>query len=209
MKTIYVVRHGESQENIDGIFTAGKSPLSEQGQKQAEALAKRFETIDLDIIFSSHFKRAEQTAEAVAKLKQTDNHVLDFVYEHSYLHDSFEGAPRREGEVKSIRDAIRASWLKDKPNDDEVNEGYYELLSRVDKFIDFINDRKEDSILLVTHTMFIYTLITRVIFKEKLTPSLVYTTRQNSQLSNSGITIFLVDDENKWKLKTLNDDLHT
>ncbi len=208
MKTIYIVRHGESQENVDKIFSAGRAPLTEKGKKQAEALAERFENIGLDAIFSSHFTRAEQTAQIVAERKNMQYHVLDFTHEHAYLHDELAGKRKSEEEIQKKLAIIKETWLKDEPDDNEINEGYTELISRVDKFIDFINEKEEENILLVTHTMFIFAIVTRVYFKDRLKPSLVYLIRENSKLTNTGISIFLADEEGSWKLKTFNDDLH-
>ncbi len=208
MKKVYIIRHGESKENVDKIFSAGKSPLTDQGVKQAEKLAERFENIKLDSIFTSHYKRAEQTAQIVAKIKSMSYKVLDFTHEHAYLGDEYAGKHKNDAELKKIKEAVIESWLKDETSDKLSNESYSELMSRVDKFIAFINTRTEADILLVTHTMFIYALLARVYFKDKLTPSIVYMLREHSKLTNTGISIFLIDNNANWKVKTFNDDLH-
>lgn len=70
MTEIYLIRHCEAQGNVlrqlQGITDAD---ITELGKKQLEALAKRFETVKLDAVYSSPLKRAYKTARAVADKK--------------------------------------------------------------------------------------------------------------------------------------------
>lgn len=61
--TIFLVRHGESESNRDGIF-AGRldSPLTDRGREQARALHRRFAKIDIARVVTSDLKRAQETA---------------------------------------------------------------------------------------------------------------------------------------------------
>lgn len=68
MKTIYFVRHGEAAAG----FGAHRDPeLSELGRKQASATAKHLEPLGPLPIFSSPLQRAQETAQALAKLWKT------------------------------------------------------------------------------------------------------------------------------------------
>lgn len=64
MKTIYFIRHGQTQYNIDGKFVGSTDlPLSEQGREQIFNKWDGMETkIDRDIIFTSPMKRCVETA---------------------------------------------------------------------------------------------------------------------------------------------------
>lgn len=63
---IIVVRHGEAAGNCERYFQGhSDGAVSEKGMKQLEALAKRFEQIHLDAIYSSPLSRAKMTAEAM------------------------------------------------------------------------------------------------------------------------------------------------
>ena len=65
-RTITLVRHGETQGNIDdkahGHFDA---PLTQLGRRQAEALGKRLAGTKFDAIYSSDLQRAVDTANAI------------------------------------------------------------------------------------------------------------------------------------------------
>lgn len=65
MKTIYFVRHGETEFNIKRIHQHPDVPLSELGLKQAEFVAMRFLHIPIDCIVASPYLRARQTTEAI------------------------------------------------------------------------------------------------------------------------------------------------
>ena len=63
MKTIYLIRHGETQANREGIFRGrGEVPLSPAGLKQAGELGAYFADLKIQRVFSSPLRRAAQTA---------------------------------------------------------------------------------------------------------------------------------------------------
>ncbi len=63
MTTIVLIRHGESVSNTNHTFTGQvDSPLSETGKKQAELTAKYMDKYKVDVIYSSPFQRAFETA---------------------------------------------------------------------------------------------------------------------------------------------------
>lgn len=73
---IYLVRHGESQANVDVVF-AGRhyhSPLTEKGREQAHAEGERIlrDSIVIDRILTSGAERAVHTAEIIAAVIKMD-----------------------------------------------------------------------------------------------------------------------------------------
>jgi probable phosphomutase (TIGR03848 family) len=68
MATLFLVRHGRTKANADGIL-AGWTPgvgLDDVGRKQAEALASRFGAIPVVALVTSPLERCRQTADALA-----------------------------------------------------------------------------------------------------------------------------------------------
>ena len=66
MTKVYFVRHAEAEGNVKEFFQGRiDCDISEKGKIQLGYLAKRFETIDYDAIYSSPLKRAMATANAV------------------------------------------------------------------------------------------------------------------------------------------------
>lgn len=69
MTTIYLIRHGETDWNRAGRWQGHADiPLSEDGRKQARALAQRLldERVRFDHIYASDLSRALETAQIVA-----------------------------------------------------------------------------------------------------------------------------------------------
>jgi broad specificity phosphatase PhoE len=70
MTKLILIRHGQSKANLDGRFVGHiDAPLSDLGQKQAEASAKYVaENYKVDAVYASDLKRAYYTGKAVADL---------------------------------------------------------------------------------------------------------------------------------------------
>lgn len=69
MKTIYLVRHASAAgQPVD-------SPLTEHGRKQALELVEFFKQKEIDIIYSSPFKRAIDTVKPLADIRKI--HLLE------------------------------------------------------------------------------------------------------------------------------------
>lgn len=64
---LYLIRHGEAAGNPEGRCLGWDPvPLTEQGRRQAEALARSLAAVPLSAVFSSDLERAVQTARAIA-----------------------------------------------------------------------------------------------------------------------------------------------
>ena len=63
---IYFIRHGESEGNLNGTH-AGWAPidLTETGRRQAERARELIKDINMDAVFVSDVKRAQQTAKII------------------------------------------------------------------------------------------------------------------------------------------------
>lgn len=56
---IYIIRHGETQENRDGIIQGQRdTKLNEQGRKQAVLLGEGLKDVKFDTAYSSDLSRA-------------------------------------------------------------------------------------------------------------------------------------------------------
>ncbi len=69
MKEIYIIRHGETDFNKQGIVQGRgvNSDLNEKGKIQAESFYKAYHHIYFDKIFTSTLKRTHQTVDAFIK----------------------------------------------------------------------------------------------------------------------------------------------
>ena len=72
MTRIYLLRHGETQWNIDKVFR-GRSeiPLTDTGRKQAELAAAHLKADNIHFIYTSPLSRAKETAQICGKILGT------------------------------------------------------------------------------------------------------------------------------------------
>jgi broad specificity phosphatase PhoE len=65
---LYLARHGESQANVEGVFSNGvlDHPLTDLGRRQARALAEWLRPRRVSTVYASPLRRAQETAFAVA-----------------------------------------------------------------------------------------------------------------------------------------------
>ena len=61
---VYLIRHGESQSNLDKIWSGWNDvPLTEKGKLDAKKAGEYLDGIKFDKIYSSDLSRAKNTAE--------------------------------------------------------------------------------------------------------------------------------------------------
>ena len=146
MTTIYYVRHGKTDDNINDILTGQVDvSLNEYGIKQAEETAKELENVKFNVAFCSPLKRAKQTADIINK-----NHNLKFNIENRLIerdYGVFTG--------KNTKDIDREiSWnyyLCDKQY--KNLESPKQMYKRVSVFLDEIKRKyKNKNILVVAHS---------------------------------------------------------
>ena len=65
--SIFLIRHGETEDNAARVVQLPSSPLSKRGRAQAERLARRLASVGIVHVVSSDFPRAAATAEAVQR----------------------------------------------------------------------------------------------------------------------------------------------
>ena len=66
MTAIVLIRHGETDWNVIGRYQGQEDPpLNQKGLEQSKLLANKMVGMELDLVYSSPLKRAEQTARIV------------------------------------------------------------------------------------------------------------------------------------------------
>ena len=201
---LYLVRHGESEHNAKNAYQPGDSKLSEKGLEQANFLAHRFEGIPIDIIFSSPFERARQTAEAIGKAVGKEVMYQDLLRE-TKKPSEVVGKEENDPEAVAILKKI-GSHADDPAWHHSDEENFTELKNRGKEFLAFIQSEQEESVLCVTHGTFLRMVICLMLQKD---PDAVFFKNFWGffRTRNTGIT--LCEYENgKWCLLTWNDHAH-
>lgn len=209
-KTVYFVRHGQSAGNVAPIFQPPTSPLNELGKMQAESVAKRASNLSFEALIASPFPRAKETAEAIAKATNKPIEFSDMFVER-LKPTSIDGKSYEDSEA----DRIWREWEKSLHTSGmriEDGENFDDLLARADKALTFLEDRPEQSLLVVTHGYFLRTIVLRVLLGDLITGEVCKRFHRTAATANTGITVLqrYVDFEGvaSWHLWIYNDHAH-
>lgn len=159
-KTIYLIRHGETAFNRQGVVQGSgvDSDLNELGQVQAEAFFQHYQHIAFDKVYTSGLKRTHQS---VSKFLQKN---LPWE-QHKGLNEISWGV--REGKIPSNQDneyykVLIDSWIAGETNiPSEGGESPADVIARQKPVIDLILSRpEEETILIAMHGRAIRIILT-------------------------------------------------
>lgn len=194
MLIFYLVRHGLKEP------IPFDPPLTSIGVNQAEATAQYLKDINIKSIVSSPKLRAKQTADIIAKshglVVTTDDRLVERL--------EWEGNESFEEFLIEWRKTDLDRKFNPKMGDSSVSKG--EIMKRV---IDELSEKyREGNIVITSHGGAIGDLL-RYLFGEEATPHRIdpVTNAPHIQLNECSITI-IERDENKCKLKRMNDTSH-
>lgn len=158
MAIFYLIRHGEpdydSVSNI-GFFGFGRdfAPLTPEGIKQAETTAEDIRLLDADIIVSSPYTRALQTASIISR--KTDKKIVIEPELHEWVADKTNTfrSGAEAAELSKEFNAYNGIYPDNKEMRWETLESLAKRIKRVaDKYADL------DKVVIVAHEMVFKTL---------------------------------------------------
>ena len=153
MTKIYIARHGQDEDNANGILNGHRNmPLTETGITQANQLAKRIQEtgIIFDKIYSSPLQRAYKTAEIITDyLDMSHPEKLDLLIERDF--GIMTGKEKMDIEPLCAPNIIKSDTT-DYFLCPQGAETFPQLLERAKEIIEYINARYANkTILLVAH----------------------------------------------------------
>ncbi len=138
---IFLLRHGESEDDIEDCYGGiADFPLTEAGCKTAQELATRLSNSGIELLYSSPYKRAHETANYISKTLGCSINVVNELRERN-SYGVLSGV--NKAKAKEIFSGV-IKVLKNKPGDyysDELVVGAEpvdEFDKRVQKAIDEI-----------------------------------------------------------------------
>lgn len=210
MKTVYFVRHGQSEANVSPQFQGPDSPLSGKGIEQARAVADRATRIAFDALISSPYPRARTTAEIIAEATGKVPEYSELFVER-IKPKSIDGKPYTDENATKVW----REWEKSLHTPGvriEDGENFDDLVRRADAALSFLEQRQEEQLLVVTHGYFLRTIIARVLLRDALTSESFHNIQRSAHVENTGITVIRrerwFESEDEWKLNTYNDHAH-
>jgi probable phosphoglycerate mutase len=210
-KTVYLVRHGQSTDNSQPIFQSADAPLSKKGLLQAKKIAERLSSGKFDVIISSPILRAKETAATIARQSEKKLIFSDLFVERKKP-KAIEG--KQWTNVKAAK--IWDQWIDDfyYRRDGSYKDAEYcdDIIQRAESALEYIKDRKEENFLIVTHGIFLQTLVARVVMGRGLDAKCLRRFIVYTVTDNTGITTIKYTDIYKqglsWCLVSHNDHSH-
>lgn len=149
MKRLFFVRHGLTEMNVNGIFSGQtETLLTEEGRQQAKQSGEHVKTQlpKIDLIICSPYKRTWETAKIIAK-------------EVGYPAEKIQKNPLFiERSFGSLEGTLGKEFFKTKEyrdiDDIEDAETVEQLQERAQRALEYLETRKEDTILVVGHGAF-------------------------------------------------------
>lgn len=209
-KTVYLVRHGQSEGNVTDSFQPLDSPLTEAGKRQAIEIANRIQKIDFETLIVSPLLRTKETAKPIIQVTGKEPVYSDLFVER-VKPTSIVGKPYSD----EVASATWNEWeqsLYTPGKRVEDGENFDDLIARADEALQFLYGRPEKSLVVVTHGYFLRVMTIRVLLADALTPAAYRNFQARTGMENTGITVFTYsrnwEDRMTWRLKTFNDHAH-
>jgi len=149
-KTIYIVRHGQTDFNLKKIVQGSgiNSDLNATGRLQAQAFHQHYQKINFDVVLTSSLVRTHQTMEPFIQsgLKWEQFSEIDEM--NWGVHEGKAGTPEMVQEYQKMVQ----SW-KNGNYDVGISQGEtaQQLANRIRQFIDHLKQRPEQTILVCSH----------------------------------------------------------
>jgi len=153
MLQIYLARHGQDEDNAQGILNGHRdTPLTQSGVDQAKGIAQKIKAVGLkfDKVYSSPLQRAFMTATIIADTIEVNKPIkLELLIERNF--GIMTGHLKSEIEPICAPDIIKTDTIIYFLNPDGA-ETFPQLFKRGEQIIAKItNNCKDGKILLVTH----------------------------------------------------------
>lgn len=195
MTVFYLIRHGETEHNVEGGITGQLDiSLNNTGKLQAEKLAERLEKEDFDAAYSSDLERTYETTKVVAE--KHDLHPQEYREFREMDFGKLEGKPKEVfREMADESDEDRHFYRP--PEGESTHEAGKRFLEKLGELAE---KHQGGKILVGGHSV-----VLKAVLMEILDLKGEYYGKLN--LGNTSITELEILDED-WKILRVNDTAH-
>ena len=200
MTTLYLIRHGTTDANANGIFQGVLDlPLNDLGLKQARALGERFKDIDVDVLYCTPLQRTRQTAEGLRGDKDLPILVEPGIVE-------VDGGLMEAKKISVIDEAfpgLMETFKTDLPNfqapgGESTRDVYDRVTSALTRIV---AENAGKTIACISHGFAIHTLLW-------YSKGLPFEEMEQQILRNTAVCKFIFDSDNQLEIAYINDDRH-
>lgn len=161
---IFIIRHGQSVDNITGTISGPDNPLSELGREQAKSIGQKLLDIgvEFDVVYSSTFQRASETARIICNELGIEEIIFD---ERLREGDAGIFTGRRFDDLTKEERAFFDSTLVNLdtriPGGESNNE---QMIRTKEAFLEIVKNHQENStILIVGHGGTLFHILKRTL----------------------------------------------
>jgi broad specificity phosphatase PhoE len=209
MKHVYLFRHGQTNINAtQATHSSPSDPLSEKGRLQAEHIAERCAKLPLQVLVTSPYTRARETAGYISKKTGLEPIENPLVHECLFISKYFN-QPRSAESAAALKEIIDHWGEKGFRVADEEN--YQDIYERATKALSSLAAMPHDHIGVVTHGLFLRHMIGVALIGENYTPTISSIFARSMDNENTGMSVLRYDEErphNPWMLWVFNDHAH-
>lgn len=149
-KTVYIIRHGETDFNLQGIVQGSgvDASLNATGLGQGRAFYEKYNDVPFELIITSKLKR---TAETVRDFIEAGIPTISHAEINEMSWGSHEGKKGTEASIAEYQ-RIKDGWEKGEI-DGRIGggESAREMGERLERFIEILRARPEKTILICSH----------------------------------------------------------
>lgn len=212
-KTVYFIRHGESEGNKNRIAQSITTPLSDLGIEQAYQAKSYINKLNIDTYITSNMTRAKHTGEIVffdalsgevGKIQEND------LFREYGMPTSIQGLSADSEEYKQV-----LKFWEDHKYDDTVifedEESSSIFRKRLVDAATFLEKVAGQTVAVVTHGYFLRNLLAFILLDGKGSIQEIEEVVERLSTVNTGISKVVYDDsktESAWKIYSFNDHSH-
>lgn len=210
MKTLYLVRHGESTVNIADTFLPSGLGLTEKGREQAHFIGKRAARLPVTHILCSTMERTRETADIIREYLPLPIEYSDLLVERRHP-SSLIGRSKVDPDARALMDASTRA-ADGAPGRVEDAENFDDLNVRAKAAFELIERHPAENLLIVGHGYFSRVLMARAVFDDALTGEIFLPFSWGFRTKNTGLSVFRNDPadryERRWHVLVWNDHAH-
>ncbi|UQS84257.1 histidine phosphatase family protein [Bombilactobacillus thymidiniphilus] len=185
MINVYIVRHGETNTNLERKVNGSATdlPLNKRGVQQVKNLQANFITNKIDCIYTSPLQRAQQTAKILNQKHHKPVIIDKRLTEMNYGNWDGQDAVLIKEDYPQVFDEL--GFFKENYSDYCTGETFAHLANRLASFWDdLLNKHDEENVLLVCHGTVSRCLIQNTLHIEHIS--------QVGELQNAGVIKLIV-----------------
>ncbi|MEM6395199.1 MAG: histidine phosphatase family protein [Bacteroidota bacterium] len=149
-KTIYLVRHGQTDYNLKGIVQGSgvDASLNDTGRAQARAFYDAYQNKPFELVITSALKRTRESVahfieDGIPHLTTADINEM-----HWGVHEGKVGTPESKAEYQRIKDGWAVGDIDGRIGG---GESAREMGERLQRFLDMLKQRPEQLLLVCSH----------------------------------------------------------